>query len=109
VLCPRSLEGGFSHVHPDRASTGSSERRAELSRPAAHIQNPIAGRDLRQQKAQPALEQRRLQRVRQALPQVLVVLPDRGTVTRQTVSPDIRRRPWLEFAHRTGVRHPDDP
>ena len=95
---------------------GLRERRRELPRPAPDVERPVAGANLAPQEREPALERGRVELVRETLPQVFVIVPDRSNLSRPDprypnnpiAVVDIRAHSRLESAGRTTVRNPDD-
>src|SRR6185312_3931403 len=87
----RPDECGLCDLHADRNRARVGQRPGELTGPRTHFQRAIPGTHRTAQKREPALERGRLELGRQALPQILVVVPDRPTVPRKGFRPATER------------------
>ena len=73
-------ERSLGHVDPYHRRAGPGQHRAELARAAPDVKRALPRPHLTQQEPRAQCERGRLKLVRQTLPQVLVIVPDRATV-----------------------------
>jgi len=82
VACPRAAQRLLGHVHPHRLRPRTRQLGREGALAAADVEHALAGVDVFQQKAAAQREVGRLQPLRHALPEALVI-GARGHLHRQ--------------------------
>lgn len=77
----RPAQRSLRHLHADRLHPARCEERGEFPGAATEVERPVSGPGLAQQEVPSALEVRRLEFVREPVPQVFVVVLHRATVS----------------------------